>query len=90
VQAGKTVIERNSEDFSVIAQDPERYRTMYKKVQDAFDSKTQYFIDRVSTSHAIGEMSSSICRVSLNVYERFYCPKATACSGSYKYCFVKS
>jgi hypothetical protein len=48
VQAGKTVIERNSEDFSVISHDPDRYRTMYKKVQDAFDSKTQYFIDKVS------------------------------------------
>jgi hypothetical protein len=48
VQVGKTVIERNSEDFSVISPDPDRFRTMYKKVQDAFDSKTQYYIDRVS------------------------------------------
>jgi hypothetical protein len=48
VQAGKTMIERNSKDFSVVSPDPDSYRTMYKKVQDAFESKTQYYIDKVS------------------------------------------
>jgi len=50
VQAGKTVIERNSQDSSIISPIPDSYRTIYKKVQDAIDGKTKYYIDKVSSA----------------------------------------
>jgi hypothetical protein len=56
VLAGKTVIERNSHDSSVISPDPESYWTMYKKMKEAYEGKSQYYIDRVSTLHATDEI----------------------------------
>nr|AIO11839.1 hemocyanin-like protein [Coptotermes formosanus] len=46
VQVGKTVIERNSHDSSIVAPTPDSYRTFWKKVTDAVEGKTQYYIDR--------------------------------------------
>jgi hypothetical protein len=56
VKVGKTLIERNSHDSSVIAPDPDSYWTMYKKVKDAVEGKSQYYIDRVSTSPATNKI----------------------------------
>jgi hypothetical protein len=50
VQAGKTVIERNSQDSSIISPTPDSYRTFYKKVHDAIDGKSKYYIDKVSSA----------------------------------------
>jgi hypothetical protein len=50
VNVGKTVIERNSKDSSIIAPTPESYRILFKKVNDALEGKTKYFIDKVSSA----------------------------------------
>jgi len=47
VSTGKTVIERNSHDSTIVSPDRDSYRTLYRKVQDAIDGKSQYLIDGV-------------------------------------------
>ncbi|RDS75648.1 hypothetical protein, partial [Alteriqipengyuania lutimaris] len=46
VGAGKTVIERNSHDSNIIAPERDSYRTFYKKVQEAYEGKSQYYVDK--------------------------------------------
>jgi hypothetical protein len=46
--AGQNVIERNSEQSTVAVHDPDNFRTIYKKVQDAVSGKQPFVVDKYS------------------------------------------
>jgi hypothetical protein len=50
VQEGKTMIQRNSRESSVVTPDYPSYRTLLRKVNDALEDKEKFYIDRVSTA----------------------------------------
>ncbi|XP_069705748.1 hexamerin-like [Periplaneta americana] len=46
VQAGQTTIQRNSRDSYVVTPDYPSYRTLFRKVEDAYQGRDQFYIDR--------------------------------------------
>ncbi|PSN58157.1 Hexamerin [Blattella germanica] len=46
VQSGKTTITRNSRDSSVVSPDYQSYRTLMRKVYDAYEGKDKFYYDR--------------------------------------------
>ncbi|KAJ9574109.1 hypothetical protein L9F63_008523 [Diploptera punctata] len=46
IQAGKTTITRSSRDSSVVSHDYQSYRTLFRKVFDAYEGKEQFYYDK--------------------------------------------